>query len=187
MYYRTKDGTLMGVLNDYDLSSLSTTTGPQGNERTGTVPFMALDLLTAEGQRGEIKHLYRHDLESFVWVLVWICLRYRIGVLLPDTFRPLDLWATVGAERCGKEKDYFLGHFVKFRPADIDPRLWGLIADCLYSLRVFQIAIQRQEYLQDQWPQSEAVDAEETSIGCDDFLHRFTSTKGWVQFSNGLQ
>lgn len=65
MWYR--NGTvLMGVLNDYDLSSLATALGPQGNERTGTIPFMALDLLSKKGQRGEVKHLYRHDLESFM-------------------------------------------------------------------------------------------------------------------------
>ncbi|KAG0706458.1 hypothetical protein DFH29DRAFT_1022318 [Suillus ampliporus] len=91
MYYRTKEGVLMGVLNDYDLSSLATAFGPQGNERTGTVPFMALDLLTPEGQQGNVKHLYRHDLESFVWVLAWVSLRYRNGVLLPRETRPLDV------------------------------------------------------------------------------------------------
>ncbi|KAG1788614.1 uncharacterized protein HD556DRAFT_1222572, partial [Suillus plorans] len=51
-----------GVLNNYDLSSLVTALGPQVNERTGTIPFMALDLLSKKGQRGEVKHLYRHDL-----------------------------------------------------------------------------------------------------------------------------
>ncbi|KAG2069346.1 hypothetical protein BDR04DRAFT_1021857, partial [Suillus decipiens] len=61
-----KDGKRIGVLNDYDLSSLIDDRGPRGNERTGTVPFMAFDLLTAKAQRGEVKHLYRHDLESFV-------------------------------------------------------------------------------------------------------------------------
>ncbi|KAG0695564.1 hypothetical protein DFH29DRAFT_954736, partial [Suillus ampliporus] len=71
MYCKTKDGVLVGVLNDYDLSSLATTQGPLGNERTGTVPFMALDLLSPESQRGKVQHLYRHDLESFIWVLVW--------------------------------------------------------------------------------------------------------------------
>ncbi|KAG1888135.1 hypothetical protein F4604DRAFT_1080581 [Suillus subluteus] len=64
-----KDGKRIGVLNDYDLSSLADDQGPRGNERTGTVPFMALDLLSAKAQRGEVKHLYRHDLESFMWVL----------------------------------------------------------------------------------------------------------------------
>ncbi|KAG2352318.1 hypothetical protein BDR07DRAFT_1204184, partial [Suillus spraguei] len=66
-------GEAMGVLNDYDLSSLIDDQGPRGNERTGTVPFMALDLLSAKAQRGEVKHLCRHDLESFMWVFIWIC------------------------------------------------------------------------------------------------------------------
>ncbi|KAG2104723.1 uncharacterized protein F5147DRAFT_263091 [Suillus discolor] len=39
-----KDGKRIGVLNDYDLSSLANDSGSRGNERTGTVPFMALDL-----------------------------------------------------------------------------------------------------------------------------------------------
>ncbi|KAJ8581440.1 hypothetical protein M405DRAFT_698320, partial [Rhizopogon salebrosus TDB-379] len=62
MWRKDKEGNLLGVLNDYDLSSLRITQGPQGNERAGTVPFMALELLTKEGQRGEVGHLYRHDL-----------------------------------------------------------------------------------------------------------------------------
>ncbi|KAG1876137.1 hypothetical protein C8R48DRAFT_570134, partial [Suillus tomentosus] len=61
MWYR-KDRRLIGVLNDYDLSSLANAVGPQGNGRTGTVPFMALDLLTKISQQGKVKHLYRHDL-----------------------------------------------------------------------------------------------------------------------------
>ncbi|KAG1826388.1 hypothetical protein DFJ58DRAFT_751139 [Suillus subalutaceus] len=89
MWYEI-DGKLMGVLNDYDLSRWRMTQVLGGNERTGTVPFMALDLLTEEGQRGEVKHLYRHDLESFVWCLVWISLRYENGALLPAESRPFD-------------------------------------------------------------------------------------------------
>ncbi|KAG2338117.1 hypothetical protein BDR05DRAFT_969566 [Suillus weaverae] len=86
MWYR-RNGKLISVLNDYDLSSLANVVGPQGNESTGTVLFMVLDLLTAEAQRGEVKHLYRHDLESFMWVFAWIFLRYRQGVLLPAGLR----------------------------------------------------------------------------------------------------
>ncbi|KAG1739397.1 uncharacterized protein EDB91DRAFT_1248752 [Suillus paluster] len=57
MFYKTDEGVLMGVLNDFDLASLATTKGRLGNERTGTVPFMALELLTPAGQRGEVEHL----------------------------------------------------------------------------------------------------------------------------------
>ncbi|EEB89019.1 hypothetical protein MPER_12938 [Moniliophthora perniciosa FA553] len=64
------------ILNDYDLASLMDpgTEVPerQGYERTGTRPFMALELLGAEGVAGQTQRRYRHDLESFYWVLVWV-------------------------------------------------------------------------------------------------------------------
>jgi hypothetical protein len=90
------DRKLTSVLIDYDVSSL-VEPGPRGNERTDTVPFLALDMLTAEGQRGEVKHLYRHDLESFIWCFAWISLRYKNGVLLPRGSRPFDGWAQLEA------------------------------------------------------------------------------------------
>jgi len=130
MMWYEKDGILMGVLNDYDLSSLASAQGP---ERTGTVPFMALDLLTPKGQGGEIKHLYRHDLESFIWVLVWVCLRYRDGKLL--TFkRPFDDWATKDAVTVGEKKVSFLINFFSLKPKDLDPLMWSLVAHCLQVL-----------------------------------------------------
>ncbi|KLU90586.1 hypothetical protein MAPG_10438 [Magnaporthiopsis poae ATCC 64411] len=38
--------------------------------RAGTLAFMAVGVLLGE------KHSFMHDLESFFWVLLWICLRY---------------------------------------------------------------------------------------------------------------
>ncbi|KAG0694107.1 hypothetical protein DFH29DRAFT_1006643 [Suillus ampliporus] len=61
----------IGVLNDYDLSSTQNHS-PSGRERTGTVPFMALDLLTKQAIAGEVEHLYQHDAESLIWVLGWV-------------------------------------------------------------------------------------------------------------------
>ncbi|VDB90793.1 Bgt-50894 [Blumeria graminis f. sp. tritici] len=39
--------------------------------------FMALEILTASIQEMDavVTHTYRHDLESFFYVLVWICIR----------------------------------------------------------------------------------------------------------------
>ncbi|KAH7923180.1 hypothetical protein BV22DRAFT_985391, partial [Leucogyrophana mollusca] len=73
MYYKDESGRVVGVLNDFDLATLVIGKGPTGNQRTGTVPFMARDLLTKEGLDGDITHIYRHEVESFIWVLVWIC------------------------------------------------------------------------------------------------------------------
>lgn len=57
-----------GMLIDLDLAIVDgERTG--GRQMTGTMEFMAIDVL-----RG-IKHTYRHDLESFFYVLLWICAR----------------------------------------------------------------------------------------------------------------
>lgn len=71
MYYETSNGAVKGVLNDFDLCSVH---GRSSRivERTGTMPFMALDLLTDNAWRGYVEHLYRHDAESILWVIVSI-------------------------------------------------------------------------------------------------------------------
>ena len=65
-----------GVLNDFDLSTIMKPGSPlpnrQGLERTGTLPFMATELLEDEGFEGKIPRRYCHELESFTWVLVWV-------------------------------------------------------------------------------------------------------------------
>jgi serine/threonine protein kinase len=78
--YRTSGGRWIGVLNDFDLSSTRDT--PSGQERTGTVPFMALELLTKKAIHGQVKHMYQHDAESFIWVLTWVCICYEDGVYI---------------------------------------------------------------------------------------------------------
>ncbi|KAI9460390.1 hypothetical protein HD554DRAFT_1579092 [Boletus coccyginus] len=92
LMYEVKGSRVVGALIDFDLAM--TVGSATGNECTGTVPFMALDLLTKEGLAGEIEHIYAYDAESFIWVLVWICLRYDNGELRKDD-RPLDKWLKV--------------------------------------------------------------------------------------------
>jgi hypothetical protein len=146
---------------------------------------MALDLLTKEGQRGEVEHLYRHDLESFMWVLPCVFLRYKDGELLTSG-RPFDEWATKDAETVGEKKSIFLNNLFKFQPPGIDPRMWSLLADCLKVLK--KEADRRWDLLLDQLSVPEER-GEITEIERDDacLLRLFTSTKGWVQLSKSLQ
>ncbi|OAX31387.1 hypothetical protein K503DRAFT_777634 [Rhizopogon vinicolor AM-OR11-026] len=180
MFYRNEKGTAIGVLNDYDLSSLKDAQGPQGNERTGTVPFMALDLLTSEGQGGQVKHLYHHDLESFMWVLAWVCLLYEGGKLLTSK-HPLDAWATNDAETVYEKKLAFLKNFTKFKPSGIDSLIWSLVAHCLQVLKDDD---HRREKLQFELEHSLNL-REEVTVELDDkvLLDIFTSTTPWVQLS----
>jgi len=72
------DNNLQGQLIDYDLVSNdwrhTPSIDPAPVQETGGTPFIALDFLSSP--RGEVQPLYRHDLKSFVWVLIWIICRY---------------------------------------------------------------------------------------------------------------
>ncbi|KAG1772855.1 hypothetical protein EV702DRAFT_1201316 [Suillus placidus] len=134
MVYKTLAGRYIGVLNDFDLSSTRDT--PSGQERTGTVPFMALDLLTKEGK---VKHLYQHDAESFIWVLTWICLRYREGELLRQG-RPLDEWLQVDAITCHDKKGAFLvSGRRKIKPSPSHKHNWRVARSCLRPVGLFYL------------------------------------------------
>ncbi|KAF7867283.1 hypothetical protein EAF04_005366 [Stromatinia cepivora] len=59
-----------GRLIDLDLAKELEGTATGARHRTGTMQFMAIEVL--EGN----DHTYRHDLESFFYVFVWMCIRY---------------------------------------------------------------------------------------------------------------
>ncbi|KAH7012084.1 uncharacterized protein B0I36DRAFT_299991 [Microdochium trichocladiopsis] len=61
-----------GLLIDLDLTIKKQREGPSGAEgMTGTRAFMAIGALLKE------QHTFLHDLESFFWVLFWICIHYN--------------------------------------------------------------------------------------------------------------
>ncbi|PHH89833.1 hypothetical protein CDD83_5159 [Cordyceps sp. RAO-2017] len=64
----TADG-FKGMLIDLDLAKVRES-GPSGaRHQTGTIQFMAVEVLR------KADHTYRHDLESFFYVLLWMCAR----------------------------------------------------------------------------------------------------------------
>ena len=70
------------VVNDFDFATLmnpgEVSPMQRGCERTGTMPFMAIELL--KHPSGQIQRRYCHDLESFAWCLLW----YAIEGGFPD-------------------------------------------------------------------------------------------------------
>ena len=80
MYDRDEKRRVIGVLNDFDLSvvmgvePLSTS-----KQRTGTEPFMARDLLVLGTSP---PHLYRFDLESLFYVMLWVTCQYHDGKMV---------------------------------------------------------------------------------------------------------
>ncbi|KAL9123118.1 MAG: hypothetical protein Q9187_000331 [Circinaria calcarea] len=60
---------VMGMLIDLDLAKELGSGHSGARCRTGTMEFMAIEVLLG------ISHTYRHDLESFFYVLIWQCAR----------------------------------------------------------------------------------------------------------------
>ncbi|KAI9776690.1 MAG: hypothetical protein M1839_009417 [Geoglossum umbratile] len=72
-----------GILIDLDLAK-ELGSGPSGaRHRTGTMEFMAIEVLKRKA------HTYRHDLESFFYVFLWVIIRYgrKADKKLPETSR----------------------------------------------------------------------------------------------------
>ncbi|KAK0237059.1 hypothetical protein EDD85DRAFT_1023789 [Armillaria nabsnona] len=78
MWRRTVNGHVRGVLNDFDLSSFRDDTSPASVECTGTLPYMAYELLDDDENGNPPKHLYRHDLESIFYVILLLCCRCEL-------------------------------------------------------------------------------------------------------------
>ncbi|PPQ90629.1 hypothetical protein CVT25_006612 [Psilocybe cyanescens] len=79
-----------GILNDFDMAAVLNSDGGIDSDRgphhhlTGTLPFMARDLLLPQAYRSNdsldssIAHFYRYDLESFYYILIWAATHYNL-------------------------------------------------------------------------------------------------------------
>jgi hypothetical protein len=59
-----------GMLIDLDLAKELDSLPSGASHRTGTMQFMGIEVHQGKG------HTYRHDLESFFYVFIWMCIRY---------------------------------------------------------------------------------------------------------------
>ncbi|KAG7088858.1 hypothetical protein E1B28_012812 [Marasmius oreades] len=92
LMFRLTGDRKVGVLNDFDLAcTMEENRRATSKQRTGTKPFIAIDLLTlVKGAEGSAKHFVRYDLESLVYVFAWIICRYENGQEIKDP--PLEGW-----------------------------------------------------------------------------------------------
>lgn len=142
MFKQDEDG-VKGIVNDWDMASpvddmdevLAT------NIPTGTTPFMACELLCDDAP----PHLYRHDLESLFYILVWGCVNYSLRKRKRlSTARVLEPWnipdraraakvAFVVDPYCRDEVFKYVGEeFDSLREAWLMP-LWKLFRDAFVS------------------------------------------------------
>ena len=94
---------------------------------------MAIALLTKDAIEGRVEHLYQHDVESLIWVLIWVCLRYEDGELRSN--RPFNQWLKADADRCRKEKlDFMFMGRADAQPSPSHKSNWETARGCLRSV-----------------------------------------------------
>ncbi|TEB24978.1 hypothetical protein FA13DRAFT_1738790 [Coprinellus micaceus] len=76
--------------------------GPTGLSKNRTWIFTAKELLSDAAMAGEVKCVYRHDVEAFVAVLVWIVCRYQDGKVKANS--PLEHWIQRSHLECRKKR-----------------------------------------------------------------------------------
>ncbi|KAJ3741297.1 protein kinase [Lentinula detonsa] len=105
--FRQKDGKIYGVLNDFDLSSRvqDMSNGSASDQRTGTRPFMSIDLLNPNWEGG---HLYRHDIESLFYIMLCLACRYRRPNVPTPEPRAYSAWFSGTDQQVFDNKNSFL-------------------------------------------------------------------------------
>jgi hypothetical protein len=135
--YRKEDAP-KGFLINMDLAKLVGSRSPSGApNRTGTMEFMAIEVL-----RGAAPHSWRHDLESFFYVLIWVCVIYGDKQRKTEIPYVLGQWSSRGAAsfkyaQMSSDDEYlallkhFKGNFSRLTPLINEMRLilfpsvWG--------------------------------------------------------------
>jgi hypothetical protein len=104
LMYRKINGKVYGVLNDFDLSVLlANEPRSTSNQRTGTEPYMAVDLLVTGPPP---PHIYRFDLESLFYVIAYVVCQYHDGEKIDNP--PFDAWDHLPTTALRAEKWQFL-------------------------------------------------------------------------------
>lgn len=139
-----------GLLIDLDLAKERNSGARKSEQQTGTIEFMAVEVL-GKG----VDHTYRHDLESFFYVLLWMCaleswskhqLNSKKGVKMQPPVSLLQKWShgtskDIAVIKASYMTNYGFGEILEEFPDSFDvvkPLCWK-IRNLLFSSNKYQI------------------------------------------------
>ncbi|KAL5636553.1 hypothetical protein ACGC1H_000492 [Rhizoctonia solani] len=121
-----------GVVNDWDLSDDGNNLVESRKALTKTVLFTSLDLLEASPHEAQVVQRYSHDLESFVWILIWVFLAVQGGAIKP--LGDVDKWQTSDPSDSVMRRAFFLRPPGNYQPHEEWQNQWQKIQEMLYWL-----------------------------------------------------
>jgi hypothetical protein len=107
-----------------------------GSPNAGKWIFMAAELLSHAAMAGEMKLVYRHEVEAFMAVLVWIICRYQDGKVRVSP--PLGEWIQRDYLQCRERRDRTFSQITKGifpQPSGIPREIWVPLRMALASMR----------------------------------------------------
>ena len=135
---RDKDGHFYGVLTDWDLANIGQLKECRSDWRTGTTPFMALDVLNEDFETENLTRVYRHELEGHIWVIPWVIFQYQQGQYNPHSL--LDNWRIKGIDKVHSGKRNFRDQSKgpvptpKYGPLEEWEDQWSLMGRMMFTL-----------------------------------------------------
>ncbi|KAA1476852.1 hypothetical protein DENSPDRAFT_843973 [Dentipellis sp. KUC8613] len=135
MFRRDKKKHASGVLNDWDLGEVVPANQEDhiatSRHRTGTLPFMVMELLSEDPP----VHIYRHDLESFFWILMWAALHLELDGKERPINPLVDPWTQGSWDMMASAKQQVIGSkFLEYISA-ITPAFQPLVDEWIWPLR----------------------------------------------------
>ncbi|KZV66079.1 hypothetical protein PENSPDRAFT_100275 [Peniophora sp. CONT] len=104
--YETVNGKIAGLLTDIDLAACP-------DDRSGTLQYMAQELLDARPGH-KLAHHYRYDLESFYWILIWICNCVEHGKDVKPLPKPFRCWKSADYDTVFEKRFPYEHHAWKY-------------------------------------------------------------------------
>jgi hypothetical protein len=148
-------GKFHGVLTDWDLATVKELGEHHGDRRTGTVPFMAIDILCDDFWKGKIPRMYRHELEGHVWVLPWVLFQYQDRKYTPH--RLFEHWVNMNIVIVQSIKSRFCLDIGSLRrkhaPRESWQEQWPLVPYTMFTLN--KLTQLRQELAREVDPDSD--------------------------------
>ncbi|EUC55596.1 hypothetical protein RSOL_124150 [Rhizoctonia solani AG-3 Rhs1AP] len=95
-----------GVVNDWDLGDNEKNLVESRKDLTKTILFTSLDLLQPSSPGAQVVQRYSHELESFIWILIWVFLAVEKGETNPT--QEVHKWQTSDPGASHTDRSLFL-------------------------------------------------------------------------------
>lgn len=158
-----------------------------GSATAGTWRFMASELLTPHAMKGNVKRVYRHEVEAFVHVLVWVVCRYADGNLKVPP--PLQEWNQTNYVLVLENRNTTIGYIKDGtfpQPPGLPIDLWNVVRSTLCDLNILVLdaGVAQHDQWRRKWDREYAERCDPSDLDDYNTLRALRQILGWRLFDH---